>query len=41
MLGQLLEGQGDAKGAAAEYRAALALSKNYVRAKEDLKRVEH
>jgi predicted Zn-dependent protease len=41
MLGQLLERQGDAKAAAEEYRAALALSHNYARAKEDLQRVDH
>ena len=41
MLGQLLEKQGDRRGAAEEYRAALALAHTYSRAKEDLKRVEH
>ncbi len=40
-LGQLLEKQGDRQGAAAEFRAALALSHTYARAQEDLKRVEH
>jgi tetratricopeptide (TPR) repeat protein len=39
--GQLLERQGDHRGAAAEYRAALALFHNYHRAEEGLKRVEH
>ncbi|HXJ85647.1 MAG TPA: tetratricopeptide repeat protein [Candidatus Binatia bacterium] len=39
--GQLLERQGDHRGAAAEYRAALALFRNYRRAEEDLKRVDH
>ena len=39
--GQLLERQGDHRGAAAEYRAALGLFHNYRRAEEDLKRVEH
>jgi tetratricopeptide (TPR) repeat protein len=41
LLGQLLEKQGDRQGAAAEYRAALALAHSYTRAQEDLKRVEH
>ncbi len=40
-LGQLLEKQGDRQAAAEEFRAALALSHTYVRAQEDLKRVEH
>ena len=40
-LGQLLEKQGDRGAAAQEYRAALALSRTYARAQEDLKRVEH
>lgn len=39
--GQLLERQGDHRGAAAEYRAALALYHDYHRAEEDLKRVVH
>jgi tetratricopeptide (TPR) repeat protein len=39
-LGQLLEKQGDRRAAAQEYRAALALSHTYTRAREDLKRVE-
>jgi tetratricopeptide (TPR) repeat protein len=38
--GQLLERQGDHRGAAQEYRAALGLFHNYHRAQEDLKRVE-
>ncbi|HYM77199.1 MAG TPA: tetratricopeptide repeat protein [Candidatus Dormibacteraeota bacterium] len=38
--GQLLERQGDHHGAAAEYRAALALFHGFHRAEEDLKRVE-
>jgi tetratricopeptide (TPR) repeat protein len=41
MLGQVLEKQGDHKGAAEEYRAALALAHDYSRAQEDLKRVDH
>jgi len=41
LLGQLLEKQGDLPAAAAEFRAALALARNYARAQEDLKRVEH
>jgi tetratricopeptide (TPR) repeat protein len=40
-LGQLLEKQGDSRGAAVEYRAAVAIARNYSRAQEDLKRVEH
>jgi tetratricopeptide (TPR) repeat protein len=40
-LGQLLERQGDRQGAAEEYRAALALSRTYARAQQDLKRLEH
>jgi tetratricopeptide (TPR) repeat protein len=40
-LGQLLEKQGDRRAAAEEYRAALALSHTYARAREHLKRVEH
>jgi tetratricopeptide (TPR) repeat protein len=39
LLGQLLEKKGDHRGAAEEYRAALALYHNYARAQEDLKRV--
>ena len=41
LLGQALEKQGDRRAAAEEYRAALALSHTYARAREDLKRVEH
>jgi tetratricopeptide (TPR) repeat protein len=41
LLGHLLEKQGDKHAAAEEYRAALALSHTYTRAREDLKRVEH
>jgi len=41
LLGQLLEKQGDRRGAAEQYRAALALDHSYARAQEDLKRVEH
>ena len=41
LLGHLLEKQGDRPAAAEEYRAALALSHTYTRAREDLKRVEH
>jgi tetratricopeptide (TPR) repeat protein len=40
-LGQLLERQGDRKGAAEEYRAAIALSQHYTGARDDLKRLEH
>lgn len=40
-LGQLLEKQGDRRGAAEEFRAALALSHTYARAQENLRRVEH
>jgi len=40
-LGQLLEKQGDRRAAAEEYRAALALSNTYARAREHLKRVEN
>jgi len=39
--GQLLERQGDHRGAAEEYRAALALCRNFRRAEEGLKRVAH
>jgi len=39
--GQLLERQGDHRGAAAEYRAALALFRTFRRAEEGLKRVGH
>lgn len=40
-LGELLERQGDRRGAAEEYRAALALFNGYRRAEEGLKRLEH
>jgi len=40
LLGQLLEKQGDRRAAADEYRAALALFRNYKPAQENLKRVE-
>ena len=40
-LGQLLEKQGDHRAAAAEYRAALALSHTFNRAREALRWVEH
>jgi len=40
LLGQLLEKQGDRRAAAGEYRAALAMSHTFNRAREDLKRVE-
>lgn len=40
-LGQLLEKQGDRKGAAEEFRAALALAHGYAHAEEDLKQVDH
>ena len=40
LLGQLLEKQGDRRAAAEEYRAALALSHTFNRAREGLKRVE-
>jgi tetratricopeptide (TPR) repeat protein len=39
--GQLLERQGDHRGAAEQYHAALALFRNYRRAEEGLKRVGH
>lgn len=41
LLGQALEKQGDRRAAAEEYRAALALSHTFARAREDLKRVDH
>lgn len=41
LLGRLLEREGDRRGAAEEFRAALALSHTYARAQENLKRVEH
>jgi tetratricopeptide (TPR) repeat protein len=40
LLGQLLERQGDLKGAAVEFHAALALAQNYARAREDLKKLQ-
>jgi tetratricopeptide (TPR) repeat protein len=40
ILGQLLEKQGDRPAAAQEYRAALALAREYTRAQEALRRVE-
>ena len=40
-LGELLEKQGDRRGAAEEYRFALALFRGHRRAEEGLKRVEH
>jgi tetratricopeptide (TPR) repeat protein len=39
LLGSILEKQGDKKAAAQEYQAALALAKDYSRAKDALKRV--
>lgn len=39
-LGELLEKQADRRGAAVEYRAALALFHSYHRAEEDLKKLE-
>jgi TolA-binding protein len=39
LLGQLLEKQGDKAGAAAEYRASLALARNFGLAKQALIRV--
>jgi tetratricopeptide (TPR) repeat protein len=41
LLGRILEKQGDKRGAAGEFRAALALAHTYARAQEALKRVEH
>ncbi|MGA2348367.1 MAG: hypothetical protein ABSF93_20320, partial [Candidatus Sulfotelmatobacter sp.] len=41
LLGQVLEKQQDVHAAAEEYRAALALSHTYARARENLKRVDH
>jgi tetratricopeptide (TPR) repeat protein len=41
LLGRILEKQGDKRGAADEFRAALALVHTYARAQENLKRVEH
>jgi Flp pilus assembly protein TadD len=41
LLGMLLEKQGDKTGAAQEYRASLALARNYAIAQQALKRVAH
>ena len=41
LLGQLLEKQGDQTGAALEYRASLALARNFGRAQQALNRVAH
>ena len=40
LLGRILEKQGDLRGAADEFRAALALAHTYSRAQQDLKRVD-
>ena len=40
LLGQILEKQGDKQEAADQYRAALALAKDYDRAREALQRLE-
>jgi hypothetical protein len=40
VLGELLEKQGDPRGAAEQYRAALALAHSFTRAREALKRIE-
>lgn len=40
MLGELLQQQGDRKGAAKAFRASLALAHNYARAQEDLRRLQ-
>jgi tetratricopeptide (TPR) repeat protein len=40
LLGQILEKQGDKKGAATEYRAALSMARDYQLAQNALKRVE-
>ena len=40
VLGEILEKQGDKAGAAAEYRAALELAKDYSEAKQALARVQ-
>jgi len=40
LLGSILEKQGDKRAAAAEYRAALALAKDYEQAQQGLRRVE-
>jgi TolA-binding protein len=39
LLGQLIEKQGDKAGAATEYRAAVALARNYEPARRSLQRV--
>jgi Flp pilus assembly protein TadD len=41
LLGTLLEKQGDKAGAAREYRASLALVRNYGMAQQALNRVVH
>ena len=41
VLGSILEKQGDKKGAAQEYSAALALAKGYSPAQKALDRVNH
>lgn len=41
VLGEILEKQGDKAGAAAEYKAALELAKDYSQAREALARVQH
>jgi len=41
LLGQALERQGDRQAAAEQYRAALALARDYARAADDLRRVSH
>lgn len=41
LLGQFLEKQGDLRGAADEFRAALGLYHNFTRAQQDLQRVAH
>ena len=40
LLGQALEKQGDKAGAEREYRAALALAKDYKQAQKALKRIQ-
>lgn len=41
VLGEILEKEGDKAGAAAEYKAALELAKDYTQAREALARVQH
>ncbi len=41
ILGEVLAKQGDKLGAAEEFRAALDLFRNYTRAKDDLKKLDH